>query len=106
MEYLGYCLAALAVVLILWMVFNLIILSFLTSGNREVEQVDIIEGGSIVEQQRWGRERWRRAEVETPTRPLSYEEELNLRSILESGNGNVKVVTPPPPPPDEPVGEG
>ena len=57
--------------------------------------MDIIEGGSIVEQQKYGRERWRRAEVEIPTRPLNYEEELNLRSILESGNENVTITTPP-----------
>ena len=93
MEYLGYCLAALAIVLILWMLFNLLIaISIFDPSVRKVEQVDIIEGGSIVEQQRWGRERWRHVEVEIPTRPLSYEEDLNLRSILESGNGNVRVV--------------
>lgn len=62
------------------------------SPEPEIEEVDIVEGGSIVEQQRYGRERNRRAEVEIPIRPLNYEEELNLRSILESGNPNVIVI--------------
>ena len=60
---------------------------------RSVEKVSIVEGGSIVEQQRYGRERNRQVIVEIPSRPLCYEEQLNLRSILDSGNENVKVVS-------------
>ena len=92
----GYLLIAISIVLLL-LLFIALIGHNLDNKDRsqEVEQVDIIEGGSFVEQQRYGRERWRRAEVEIPTRPLNYEEELNLRSILESGNGNVTIATPP-----------
>jgi len=92
----GYLVIAITIVLLLWLFIALIGHNLdKKDRSQEVEQVDIIEGGSIVEQQRCGRERWRRAEVEIPTRPLSYEEELNLRSILESGNGNVTIATPP-----------
>jgi hypothetical protein len=30
--------------------------------------------------------------VEVPDRPLTYEEQLNLRTVLGSGNRNVKLV--------------
>ena len=89
----GYLLIAITIILLLWLFIALIGHNLNNKDySQEVEQVDIIEGGCIVEQQRCGRERCRRAEVKIPTRPLSYEEELNLRSILESGNGNVKIV--------------
>ena len=88
----GYLLVAITIGLILWLFIALIRHSLDNKNHsREIEQVDIIEGGCIVEQQRCGRERWRRVEVEIPTRPLSYEEELNLRSILENGNENVTI---------------
>ena len=92
----GYLVIAICAVLILWLLIALIGHDLgHKDHSQEIEKVDIIEGGCIVEQQRCGRERWRRVEVEIPTRPLSYEEELNLRSILESGNGNVTITTPP-----------
>jgi hypothetical protein len=59
--------------------------------SSQVEVVDLIEGGCIVEQQRAGRERWRRAVVGLPTRPLTFEEQLNLRSIQETQNPNVRI---------------
>ena len=89
----GYLAVAIIAGLVLWLFISL--LRYDLGSNypeTEIEQVDIVEGGSIVEQQRYGRERWRRAEVEIPTRPLSYAEELNLRSILNSGNENVIVI--------------
>ena len=88
----GYLAVAIVIALLLWLFISLL-RHDLGSNNpeHEIERVDIIEGGSIVEQQRYGRERWVLAEFEIPIRSLSYEEELNLRSILESGNGNVKV---------------
>ena len=93
----GYLVIAIIATLLLWLLISLIRHNQGSrSSSQEIEQVDIIEGGSIVEQQKYGRERWRRAEVEIPSRPLCYEEELNLRSILESGNKNVKIVTPTP----------
>lgn len=55
------------------------------------EQVDLIEAGSIVEQQKTGRELWRRVEVQIPDRPLCFEEELNLQSILRSNSENVRI---------------
>ena len=92
----GYLLIAITAVLLFWLLISLIGHNLDNKAHsQEVEQVDIIEGGCIVEQLRCGRERWRRVEVEIPTRPLCYEEELNLRSILESGNGNVTIATPP-----------
>ena len=92
----GYLLIAIILVLLLWLFIALIGHNLDKKvRSQEIEKVDIIEGGCIVEQQRCGRERWRRVEVEIPTRPLSYEEELYLRSILESGNGNVTITTPP-----------
>ena len=92
----GYLVIAITIALLLWLFIALIGHNLDNKAHsQELEQVDIIEGGSNVEQQRCGRERWRRVEVEIPTRPLSYEEELNLRSILESGNGNVTIATPP-----------
>ncbi len=86
----GYLLIAIVIGLLLWLFISLVGHN-LGSNNPEpeIERVDIIEGGSIVEQQKYGLERNRRAEVEIPTRTLSYAEELNLRSILESGNENV-----------------
>ena len=56
-----------------------------------MEQVDLIEGGSLVEQQKNGRERWRRAEVDLPARPLTFEEQLNLASIQRAKNQNVRI---------------
>ncbi len=89
----GYLAIAIVIGLLLWLFISLIRHNLESSAQEpEIETVDIVEGGSIVEQQRYGRERWRRAEVEIPTRPLSYEEELNLRSILYSGNENVIVI--------------
>ena len=64
------------------------------SGNRSrrfMENVDIVEGGSVVEQQKSGRELWRRVRVKIPDRPLGYEEELNLRSIRRSENPHVRI---------------
>ena len=88
----GYLLIAIVIGLLLWLFISLIGHNLGSSDQEpEIEQVDIIEGGSIVEQQRYGRERNRRAEVEIPSRPLSYAEELNLRSILTSGNENVRI---------------
>jgi len=51
----------------------------------------LIEAGSIVEQQKTGRELWRRVEVQIPDRPLCFEEELNLQSILRSNSENVRI---------------
>ena len=89
------CVLLLVGFLIGWFVVALVKNAFLPTNQqtRTVEKVDIIEGGSIVEQQRSGRELNRLAEVEIPRRPLSFEEQLNLRSILDSGNENVKVVS-------------
>lgn len=56
-----------------------------------MEQVDLIEGSSIVEQQKWGRERWRQAEVELPSRPLTFEEQQALDTIQTSGSQQVKI---------------
>ena len=63
------------------------------SGNgsrRFVENVDIVGGGSVIEQQKSGRELWRRVRVKIPDRSLCYEEELNLRSIRKSENPNIQ----------------
>ena len=85
-----------AIALILWLLVALLWHAFGSSkSDRKVERVDIIEGGCIVEQQSTGRELWRRAEVEIPTRPLTFREELNLRSIRESDNRNVNLTPPP-----------
>lgn len=103
MSLFGIGLALLGAVLILWFALILIVntisprrprsFDLMERGryDRKVEKIDIIEGGSIVNQQAHGREMWRRAEVEIPDRPLTFDEELNLRSIIESGNGNVRV---------------
>ena len=91
----GYLLIAITIGLVLWIFISLVGHTMARGSSQEVESVDIIEGGSIVEQQRYGRERWRQVEVEIPSRSLSYEEQLNLRSILESGNENVRITTPP-----------
>lgn len=88
----GYLAIALTAALLLWLFISLIGHNLGSNTEPKIEQVDIIEGGSIVEQQKYGRERNRRAEVEIPARPLSYAEELNLRSILDSGNENVIVI--------------
>ncbi len=88
----GLILIVLAVALFLWLLAALLGHAFGSSKpDRKVENVSIIEGGCIVEQQRLSRELWRIAEVEIPNRPLTFREELNLRSILESDNKNVKV---------------
>lgn len=79
--------------LFLWLV--VVLLGHISrSGNgsrRFVENVDIVEGGSVVEQQKSGRELWRRVRVKIPDRPLCYEEQLNLASIRESENPNVQI---------------
>jgi hypothetical protein len=59
--------------------------------TRDIETVDLIEGASIVNQQRFGRERWRSAEVEIPSRPLAFEEQLALKTIQAAKNENVKI---------------
>ena len=88
----GYLAIAIVIGLLLLLFISLVRHNFGSSDQEpEIETVDIIEGGSIVEQQKYGRERWRLAEVEIPARSLSYAEELNLRSILESGNPNVTI---------------
>ena len=89
----GYLLVAITIGFVLLLFISMLRHEFGSSDQEpEIEHVDIIEGGSIVEQQKYSRERWRRAEVEIPARPLCYEEELNLKSILDSGNENVRVV--------------
>ena len=109
---LGYVLVILAVIFILGMIILLVAHSFLGSTGkvsigwayRDVEKVGIIEGACIVEQQRSGREKWRRAEVKIPNRDLTFEEMLNLKSIQESQSRTVilpeayrkKATTPPP----------
>lgn len=65
--------------------------SFIWGPAGMVETVDIIEGAGVVEQQRSGRELWRRVVVQVPNRPLSYEEELNLETAMDDGNPNVEV---------------
>ena len=109
-----------AVALFLWLLAVLLGHVFGSSNTeRKVEKVDIIEGGCIVEQQRHGHERGRRAVAVVPNRPLDFSEELNLKSIIKSGNPNVTIdysksyrqralrdnqedePTPPPPPVDD-----
>ncbi len=89
----GLFLVVIAGFLLLWLV--VILLGHLSrSGNRSrrfMENVDIVEGGSVVEQQKSGRELWRRVRVKIPDRPLCYEEQLNLASIRESENPNVQI---------------
>ena len=88
----GLLLVVVAGLLILGLI--LVLLGHLfRSGNgsrRFMENVDIVEGGSVVEQQKSGRELWRRVRVKIPDRSLCYEEELNLRSIRKSENPNIQ----------------
>ena len=100
----GLILIILAATLFLWLLVALLRHAFGSNKpDRKVERVGIVEGGCIVEQQRHGRELWRKAEVEIPNRPLTFREELNLRSIQESDNENVNL-TPPPLPADDQEG--
>jgi hypothetical protein len=62
-----------------------------TRDPEPVETVDIMEAAGIVEQQRFGRESWRRAEVDLPARPLSFEEQLALDSIQDAMSPNVRI---------------
>lgn len=58
---------------------------------RDIETVGLIEGSAIVEQQRFGRERFRQVEVEIPKRELVFEEQLALKTIQEAKNKNIRI---------------
>lgn len=86
----GYCLLGLSIVAVVWLVW--IFARPRPEFNIErMEQVDLLEGAAIIEQQRVGRERWRQAEVELPARPLTMEEQLSLESIQAARNPKVKI---------------
>lgn len=57
----------------------------------QVEQVDLVEGASIVEQHKSGRERWRSAEVIIPKRVLTFEERMALDRIQGSRDPQVRI---------------
>jgi len=87
----GFVVAFLIVAPVVWLFY---VLAFRPAREFEIErmeQVDLIEGGSLVEQQKNGRERWRQAEVELPARPLTFEERLNLDSIQRAKNPRVRI---------------
>lgn len=88
----GYLAAIIALLLVLGLIVVLVRNIFSPGrSDPEWEIVDIIEGGSIVEQQKHGRERWRKVVVIVSDRPLTFEERLNLASIKKSKNPNVQI---------------
>lgn len=88
----GYCLAGLAVGAIIWLVWVLIRpRPEFEIQTRDIETVDLLEGAAVVEQQRLGRERSRQVEVEIPSRPLIFEEQMALVAIIAAKNKNVKI---------------
>lgn len=87
----GYLLVAITIGLFLGFILLLLVHSRgikikMDSGS---EYVDIIEGASILDQQRTGRELNRKVKVIIPSRPLSFDEQINLRTIQEGDNQNV-----------------
>ena len=58
---------------------------------RKVEYVDIMEAAAVVEQQSTGRELWRKVQIKWPRRPLTWDEEANLDTIIKARNPNVKL---------------
>lgn len=104
----GWVLAVAAAALLLWFLWIMARHAFGPNvmTNVKTEYVDLIEGSSIVEQQKMGRERWRRVNVYLPTRELFFEEQLALDTIQEAKNPNVRITTRPEPMqnPDEATG--
>ena len=89
----GWILVVLAAGALIWFAARLTYLAFWPGprSQSQVETVDIMEAAGIVEQQRFGRVRWRRAIVQVPARPLCFEEQINLETIEASNNPNVEV---------------